>query len=55
MRDPVLLCDGSTYDREAIEDWLQKNDTSPMTGTTLESKELRTNLYIKNLIDKLKL
>jgi len=27
--------DGITYEREAIEAWLQKHDTSPFTGAKL--------------------
>ena len=33
MDDPVLIADGMTYERRAIEQWLQKgNATSPLTG-----------------------
>lgn len=29
--DPVLLADGYTYERAAIQEWLQTNTTSPIT------------------------
>jgi len=36
MRDPVVLAgDGKVYEREAIEAWLAKECTSPMTGLAL--------------------
>jgi len=31
MIDPVIAADGFTYEREAIELWLQGHDTSPRT------------------------
>lgn len=35
MRDPVLAADGHSYEREAIELWLQENDRSAVTGSRL--------------------
>ena len=35
LGEPVKLSDGYTYERAAIESWLEKNDTSPMTGQLL--------------------
>eukprot|EP01047_Picozoa_sp_COSAG01_P075499 COSAG01_NODE_12955_length_1657_cov_2.930680_2_plen_162_part_00 len=35
MRDPVTTADGHSYEREAIQEWLQRNDTSPLTGAPL--------------------
>ena len=32
MVDPVIAADGQTYEREAMELWLEKHDTSPLTG-----------------------
>ena len=32
--------DGFTYERKAIEKWLEDHDTSPKTGATLASKAL---------------
>ena len=35
MEDPVICIDGYTYERNAIEKWLQNNHTSPMTRQSL--------------------
>ena len=40
MVDPVVTADGHTYERVAIEQWLQMHDMSPMTGEPLSSKSL---------------
>ena len=47
MTDPVSTSDGLTYERAAITEWLRTKDTSPKTGTTLESKtrSSRTTSY----------
>merc|ERR1712130_654037 len=39
MTDPVLICDGHSYERDAIQDWLIKHDKSPMTNSVLASKQ----------------
>ena len=41
--DPVVASDGFTYERTQIEQWLQKNDTSPLTGEPLEHRHLYPN------------
>ncbi len=43
MIDPVIAADGHTYEREAIEQWLQAHNTSPKTNTKLRHKELTDN------------
>ena len=35
MHDPVVLCDGHTYERRHIERWLEHKQTSPVTGAPL--------------------
>ena len=50
MTDPVCTSDGFTYEREAITAWLRTNDTSPLTGATLESKVLNPNLSLRGMI-----
>ena len=40
FREPVVTCDGHTYERHAIETWLKEHDTSPLTGERLRSKVL---------------
>jgi hypothetical protein len=43
MVDPVSTMDGHTYERQAITDWLENNDTSPSTGEILKDKSLIPN------------
>ena len=52
MRDPVTCAgDGMTYERGAIETWLNAgNVTSPMTGLPLSSTVLAPNHLVKSLI-----
>lgn len=52
MNDPVITCDGHTYDRYSIERWFQYNSTSPLTGLRLDSTVLISNIALKNAIDK---
>lgn len=52
MRDPVSTVDGHTYERSAIEEWLQSNSSSPSTGMELASKQLIPNLAIKQSIEE---
>ncbi|CAF2892778.1 unnamed protein product [Rotaria sp. Silwood2] len=50
FRDPVLAQDGHTYEREAIEDWIRKNGTSPKTNQQLSLEHLYPNHLVKNLV-----
>jgi len=43
MKDPVMCSDGHSYERQAIENWFQNNDTSPLTGARLDHKMLLPN------------
>ena len=52
MRDPVMAADGHSYDRAAIEEWLQTHDTSPLTNYTLQSKLLTPNHALRSIIDE---
>lgn len=52
MVDPVIDPDGNSYERHAIEDWLRKNSTSPITRTTLSLWDLRPNRALKTTIDQ---
>jgi len=47
MIDPVFTEDGNTYEREAIREWLEAADTSPLTNEKLDSKSLTPNLAIR--------
>lgn len=49
MEDPVVLADGYTYERKAVEKYLEKHDRSPRTGEKLASKALLPNLMAREL------
>jgi hypothetical protein len=38
FQDPVKTLHGQTYERAAIEDWLESKSTDPMTGDILKIK-----------------
>ena len=50
MSDPVSDAAGHTYERKAIEQWLQTHDTSPLTGAQLPHRMLNPNQVVKNII-----
>jgi hypothetical protein len=50
MNDPVITNDAITYERSYIEEWFKNNNTSPKTNLQLSSKELISNLSLKNAI-----
>lgn len=50
MEDPCVAADGYTYDRSAIEKWLEKNDKSPMTSMLLPHKHLIPNYTLLSAI-----
>eukprot|EP00301_Raphidiophrys_heterophryoidea_P003898 c11740_g1_i1.p1 GENE.c11740_g1_i1~~c11740_g1_i1.p1 ORF type:complete len:404 (+),score=91.38 c11740_g1_i1:119-1330(+) len=50
MSDPVLTVDGFTYERKAIEPWLDTHDTSPKTNMELPSKILIPNRALRSRI-----
>ncbi len=52
MVDPVIAADGHTYERAALQEWLQHHTTSPVTGATLEHHRhpIRPNFIIKQWI-----
>ncbi len=50
MEDPVTAMDGHTYERAAIEYWLQTHNTSPMTNLQLPSKQLIPNHRVRAII-----
>jgi len=49
MSDPVVLENGQTYDREAIETWFEKHDTDPLTGVAVKKRKV-PNFAIKSAI-----
>ncbi|CAF4138465.1 unnamed protein product, partial [Adineta steineri] len=51
FRDPVLAQDGHTYERVAIEEWIRKTGSSPLTRQPLSMEHLYSNLVVKKIID----
>jgi serine/threonine protein kinase len=51
FRDPVLAKDGHTYERQAIEQWIRTNGTSPITREPLSIEHLYPNRTVKELVD----
>lgn len=52
LTDPVLASDGHTYERQAIEEWIGRADTSPLTREPLSIADLRPNRMVKKLLDE---
>jgi hypothetical protein len=50
MSEPTLASDGHSYEREALEEWLQQADSSPMTGLPLSNLMITPNLSLKQII-----
>jgi len=51
MREPVLAADAHTYERSAIETWMQSHNTSPMTGAPLVHRFLTQNFAMRRVIE----
>ena len=51
MRDPVMVCDGFSYERGNIEAWLAAHRTSPMTGLPLSSTALTPHIALRHAIE----
>ena len=49
--DPVLVKDGYTYDRKAIQDWIRNHGTSPMAREPLLIEQLFPNRIVKELVN----
>lgn len=52
MKDPVIMPDGQTYEREAIQKALNANPISPITRQPMDMKDAKTNYALKSLIEK---
>ncbi len=48
--EPVIAADGHTYERAAMQHWLQHHPTSPVTQALLPHTRLVPNLLIKGAI-----
>ena len=49
--NPVTIDDGYTYEKQAIEKWLENNKTSPMTKDKITIINFKVNIVIKNIIE----
>lgn len=54
MTDPAVASDGHTYERGAIERWMEENCTSPMTNEILDSYDLIPNYAVRSIIAAMK-
>ena len=50
MEDPVFAADGYTYEKEAIEEWVKRSPTSPLTNMPLAHTHLVPNRGIRSAI-----
>jgi hypothetical protein len=50
MKKPVMMCDGHSYEYRAIQKWLLKKQTSPVTGKALANTTMTVNHALKKLI-----
>jgi len=53
MTDPVLTPLGITYEKNVIEQWLEKNNLCPVTNTFLTKEMLQPNRALKDTIEQL--
>jgi ankyrin repeat protein len=53
FNEPVLTCDGQTYEKNAIIKWLDTHNTSPLTNKKLINKTLVTNIKMKEHVNKI--
>ena len=52
MQDPVIAGDGHTYERAAIQHWLQGSSLSPVTGEKLPHTRLVLNVLVKSALSQ---
>lgn len=53
MRDPVVLSDGNTHERRAVQHWLVGHEQSPITGKTLLHTNVYPNIAVRKLVKEL--
>ena len=54
MRNPATAADGVTYERAAIEEWLQRSGAvSPLTGEPLPHKHLQPHAGVRGAVMRL--
>ena len=52
MNDPVIAADGHTYEKVAMQTWLEQHKTSPVTGEALKHIRLVPNIVIRSAIQQ---
>ena len=52
MKDPVMTPSGRSFEREAIEDWVRKSGTDPLTRKPLRLDQLTPNRALKEAIEQ---
>jgi hypothetical protein len=52
MKDPVICSDAHTYERSAIEKWLNTNNHSPITREIITNNILIPNIALRNIIQE---
>jgi len=50
MTDPVIAADGHSYEKAAMEDWLQNHAMSPVTKQALDHPWLTPNINLRKFI-----
>lgn len=53
MNDPVMDPEGNSYERTAIEEWLSRHGSSPLTHTRMTVADLTPNVTLRNVIQDL--
>ena len=51
MTDPVITPSGETYERQAIEQWLETHGTDPQTRRPLTKEQLIPNRRLKETVE----
>eukprot|EP00826_Nyctotherus_ovalis_P065944 TRINITY_DN9715_c0_g2_i1.p1 TRINITY_DN9715_c0_g2~~TRINITY_DN9715_c0_g2_i1.p1 ORF type:complete len:497 (+),score=66.96 TRINITY_DN9715_c0_g2_i1:115-1605(+) len=49
MEMPVVISDGHSYEKAAIQEWLRNNNTSPVTREEVKQSEIVPNLVLEKL------
>lgn len=55
MSNPVIHCEGNTYEWKVIKDWINENRTSLITQTRMQINQLYPNNAIKTLLNEKKI
>ena len=52
FKHPVVIADGFTYEYAEIKNWLNNNNTSPITKKIINSKTMIVNYLIKQQVEE---